>query len=385
MDSSLVSFRCAVLVARTLALLALVGPLTAQVQSYLIDHSGDRLLAIDLTTAATEQHADLRNDQLSFAHDMTWRADTQEIWVVEYQSAAGAMGVLDPVQARFQLRFQLPIAGYWTAIAWDPSSAMFYLAQQQSNRTSLFAVDPATGGAILIGDTGLPFVDSLDVDGAGMLWGVQGDQLYWFDKVTSHAHLVSATGTPVAALAIDRYSGVFYVLGLDGNQRATLYTLDPGRGSLSSRGQLSVFGARAFDLVDGTCHGAFQPYGAGCPGSGGIVPTLDVYGCLGDGGTIVVRVLDAMTGTNAIGLFGLMPGAFPLGNGCTLLLDPPLASPNLFLPIFGTGGPGRGFASLPLNVPPGLPPASFTLQAFLLDPGAMGSFASTNGVRIEVF
>ena len=55
----------------------------------------------------------------------------------------------------------------------------------------------------------------------------------------------------------------------------------------------------------------------------------------------------------------------------------------LTLPLPGVG-PGNGQISLNYNIPPTASSGAFTLQALIIDGGASGGFAVTNGVQMTI-
>lgn len=133
-------------------------------------------------------------------------------------------------------------------------------------------------------------------------------------------------------------------------------------------------------VVLSACSGTSTPYGAGCAGSGGLVPVLDVGGCPTAGGTLTVQVSNALGGSIAVVGLGTAQGVLPL-LGCTLLVEP--LQPTLtLLSLVGTG-PGAGSAQLVVPLPPTPPPPTVTLQAYVRDPAGPQGFAATNGVELD--
>lgn len=124
-------------------------------------------------------------------------------------------------------------------------------------------------------------------------------------------------------------------------------------------------------------------YGAGCAGSGGFVPGLQITGNFNPGGMLTVTVDQALGGAQAFLALGLNQAAIPMGGGCLLNVSPLLifAGP---LPLSGAGA-GNGMIALPATIPPGTPPAKLTMQAFVADPGgAPPGFANSHGVLFSV-
>ncbi|HYC76302.1 MAG TPA: VCBS repeat-containing protein, partial [Planctomycetota bacterium] len=79
-------------------------------------------------------------------------------------------------------------------------------------------------------------------------------------------------------------------------------------------------------------NGFRRQYGAGTPGSGGVVPNLGAAGPVRVGGAVTVRLRGAFGGASGVLVLGLQPVAVP-AYGATLL-----ASPDAFIP-FTCGGP----------------------------------------------
>lgn len=125
---------------------------------------------------------------------------------------------------------------------------------------------------------------------------------------------------------------------------------------------------------------SFVPYGSGCPGTGGIVPSLSMSGRPESGGDVTVRIDSALGGAVALVLVGSQTADLPLGQGCSLLLAPILSTASLTLP---GSNEGEGFAAIPAVVPASAVGMTATIQAVILDDGSTRGFAVTNGVEVE--
>ncbi len=124
-------------------------------------------------------------------------------------------------------------------------------------------------------------------------------------------------------------------------------------------------------------------YGAGCPGTGGVVPTLGCVGSPAVGGALSLDVAGGLGGASAWLFVGADPAAAPLGEGCLLVVEPLLAPIGPF-PL-GGAGPGSGSVVLPTAVPVGTPLGTrASLQAFVLDPGGALGFSNSNGLELRV-
>lgn len=162
-----------------------------------------------------------------------------------------------------------------------------------------------------------------------------------------------------------------------------LFTVDPSSGvaTLQHSFPATVPTLTAISLE--SCSSTVQ-YGAGCAGSGGFVPTLDLLPCPAQTGQPVQLVIDdALGGTYGLLVFGLGQGFTPMDSGCALLVQP-LLTPILTLPLGGAGA-GNGSLILSSALPAGLPtPFSFTMQFFTADSGGAASFANSAGLEVSV-
>ncbi len=132
------------------------------------------------------------------------------------------------------------------------------------------------------------------------------------------------------------------------------------------------------------CSGHAVPYGVGCPGSGGFVPTLWADGCATPGGTMVLHVEGVLGGAPAWLVAGTGSTSISLGSGCRLYVDP---NGLALFPIttFGlpVAGQGHHTLSIPLGAatPPGL---VFAMQIAVADSASPIAFAGSNGLLMFV-
>ncbi|MBK8975444.1 MAG: hypothetical protein IPM29_05925 [Planctomycetes bacterium] len=119
-----------------------------------------------------------------------------------------------------------------------------------------------------------------------------------------------------------------------------------------------------------------EVYGAGCAGTGGLVPQLVNAGCPVPGGSFDLVVRDGLPLSVAVIDFGLMRANLPVGP-CTLLISPI---------VLGVGGPtdANGAFRLPLAVPAGLA-LTLPTQALVVDPQAGLGASATNGLELVIF
>jgi hypothetical protein len=153
-----------------------------------------------------------------------------------------------------------------------------------------------------------------------------------------------------------------------------------GGPALGDDGVLAICGI-ASTVRTYRCAGFFQPYGAGCEGSGGFVPALAGSGCPAGGETITLTVSGGLGGAAGILFLGLGTGSQPL-QGCELQVLPvlPVSIPLLL----GGAGPGNGGVALPAGIPPGVPVVDLYLQALFADSGAPGGVSGTAPLRLHI-
>lgn len=122
--------------------------------------------------------------------------------------------------------------------------------------------------------------------------------------------------------------------------------------------------------------GALACYGIGCLLSNGSVPELSLSGPPTQLSWQTVSVQNGLPGASGFLYLGFVPANTPLGNGCTLYIDPVLPNP---LP-FTLNAAG----SWSLSYQAAAVPAAWTMQAAVIDPAAGPGYALTNGVRMTI-
>lgn len=133
-------------------------------------------------------------------------------------------------------------------------------------------------------------------------------------------------------------------------------------------------------IFSSTC-GDISSYGSGCPGTGGIAPTLAFVGCATPGGSVTITVDRGLGGSTAFLMLGFDAITAPIFGGCTLLVEP---TPFLVaLPLSGLG-PGLGKIQLPATLAVPTPLVSVFAQAFVVDPGASHGWSTTPGIEFAI-
>ncbi len=129
------------------------------------------------------------------------------------------------------------------------------------------------------------------------------------------------------------------------------------------------------------CLAAPVSYGSGCPGSGGIVPTLSLTGCTVPGQAVTLEIGGGLGGSVAGLMLGTSAVTTPLGGGCDLLIAP--VALILSLPLGGAGA-GNGSVILSSTIPVGSPSGTVTMQAFILDPASPPGASLTQGISFDI-
>lgn len=152
---------------------------------------------------------------------------------------------------------------------------------------------------------------------------------------------------------------------------------------LIGRPRLGTAGGLGKTEVRRGCGSRVFPYGAGCAGTGGFVPTIGIGPCVIPGHDTTLSIGLGLGGSTALVFVGAGQASAPLAGGCTFLLSQFHPVP-IALPLT-PGGPGGGGISATLPVPAQLvPPLVVNLQAFVLDPGAPLGAAGTRGLSLQL-
>lgn len=223
--------------------------------------------------------------------------------------------------------------------------------------------------------------------------GVHGTEAWISDGTPGGTTLLSdinpgPSGSSIEPFFVD--SGLAYFAADDGVTGLELWSTDGTSGGtvLATEFEAGPTGISGIDFwfldgislikVGSPTHGSepwalgpFTQYGEGCPGTGGVVPTLTPSGDTGPGGTITLDIAGGPAGAPAFLMVGVASSNLPVCVDCNLLVDP-----ILFLPIVLSGS---GTAQL-TN---GDFPAPIMIQLAVLDPGgSCVGFSVSRGVQI---
>lgn len=365
--------------------------ISAQDQAFSVGSSSgySYLYGADLGRLSIRNLGEIRGpNSLGSAAGLAWRTSARELWT--YDNSGDEIGVVDPVALTFTSRSVAAGGNFETTtdLAWHPTTDRLVILKYDNNsrRRMLTTFSPVNGtyNTIASWDTpsGQSGMNDLTIDSEGNFWFLGGAPtgLYLLEPGASSPRWFVTLNQSACNLTIDRGSGIFYVFA--GAGQSNLGVLDPATGQVELRVPLFSCGG-GFEIIEGACRPSARRFGSGCAGSGGYTPQLDISGCYNPGGFVQLGIGSAPSGSIALLLFGLAPASFPLGNGCSLLISPVFQAPQIALPFFGSGGPGRGFTSIGISIPAEVLTSPLVAQAFVLDAQAAAGFTLTNGVRLD--
>lgn len=231
------------------------------------------------------------------------------------------------------------------------------------------------------------FLGNLTIPGASLIhfMAFRGDELYVAEYNAGRVHrfLFDGSGNPVANgfVAVPNAIGVafspdrnemFVARHNIGGMQRLIYA--PGTDTWTPT---TLQATPSLGGIATTIH-YFSIYGAGCSGSGGLVPTLQGLGVPHPGNNIILKVQSGLPNSAGTILLALAPGNTPIF-GCTWWQSQFIVSTPTF-PLDATGS-----FSLPIAMPAQMLPVDLYFQAFLLDLGAPNGFlSSTAGLRASV-
>ncbi|MEM7308642.1 MAG: ELWxxDGT repeat protein [Planctomycetota bacterium] len=122
-----------------------------------------------------------------------------------------------------------------------------------------------------------------------------------------------------------------------------------------------------------------ETFGAGCPGTGGLVPEIGVVGVPEVGGSFDLTLADGLSGAPALMLFGVDGAIGPIGGGCSLFLAGAFFTVPLVTDLTGA-------ASLTIAPTPAQAGTEVYFQYVVLDPAGawLGLASSTGAVEVVV-
>jgi hypothetical protein len=135
----------------------------------------------------------------------------------------------------------------------------------------------------------------------------------------------------------------------------------------------------AFLEVEDLC-GSVRRNGAGCLGTNGLRPDLQLNGCSKIGGTVTLEMFNGQPNGLAVLFFGTGPFEEQIGQSDCYLNVSGLFPPSVPLPLDAAGN-----ISVPEEIPH-LPsaPIHFHMQAFASNPGSALGYATSNALNVTI-
>ena len=126
------------------------------------------------------------------------------------------------------------------------------------------------------------------------------------------------------------------------------------------------------------CEGGFEVFGNGCPGAGGIVPTLSGDGCPDPGGEVTITVANGKPSALSAIFLGV-PGGPPLDLGGCFLQIGFLTPIIVIVPLNAAGG-----LNINNTVPANASPGTVNFQVLIQDDATPIGLSSTNPMSMQI-
>lgn len=226
-----------------------------------------------------------------------------------------------------------------TGITFLNAASTFYLSTATATDSFLYAVNPATGAATLVGAMGVPQMIDIAINGQGQMYGhsISTDSIYSINTASGVATLIGLTGYAAnfaQGIAFDKTTGVLYAWLYQGAGVNTFATIDLATGAATSVASplpgeyegtitslVDLIFANGFDgapstagtvQVDGTGTGAIPDNAATCgtPGTP-LTVSFPVTGIADAVSAVHVSVTGTHTWVGDIALTLAAPGGSP--------------------------------------------------------------------------
>ena len=181
-------------------LVMMLAPIASAQTTFAFDHRGpDNLFSFPVNDPLTQTQIGFVGglDYAPFAMDFDTAGTT--LYVIDHITGVLVLGTVDMVTGVFTkgpvIVDPLPNA---TGLSIDPTNETFYL----SNGTSLYTLDPVTGGTVLVGNfvdpagpaIGLVIDIAINNEGDMYAHSISTDSLYAIDKTTAVATFIGGSG-----------------------------------------------------------------------------------------------------------------------------------------------------------------------------------------------
>jgi hypothetical protein len=137
--------------------------------------------------------------------------------------------------------------------------------------------------------------------------------------------------------------------------------------------------------ADRVCTGTVAHYGLATPGTGGVAPTIALFGCPMPDSIVTVGVAGGLGSAWGYLVFGHIPAAIPLCGGTLLVTLPALAIPHQLTGPTGLAGVGTFSRAFDIPDDPAILGLTVYFQAGYVDFGApCGLFSMTDGLAVTM-
>lgn len=369
---------------------ALMPPVASGSDVYTVDFNKQELYRIDLSTGGLTNLGSLAvstGGETGFGGLVF--GVTGELFALSNGFPGGKLYTVDTTTGTTTLYHDLPGPVAVGGFDRDPTSGDLYWLATGFLSQDLIRYDLGTGQVANLGSFGFGLLFSgMAFDPNGNLYGLNAstNALWRLDESVPGSPLTAPIGAGLGAgisiqngSTLTRDATTGDLVGYASNSK-DVFLVDPATGLGTVLFTLGATDPDFFGFAGAPCRGAATTYGSGCAGSGGFVPVFEPTTCPDVGGTLLVEIRDGLGGSSALILFGLAQGAAPIGGGCQLLVTPVLP-PVGIVPLFGAGA-GGGKLEFGGALPASIAGFTFTMQAFVIDPGAILGYAASNGIEL---
>lgn len=379
--------------------------------------SGAQLWSTDGTAAGTLLATDMDPGNASAIPGQIVRLGDHVLLTAAVASVGSEPFTFDPATATTTLLRDIRPGSQGSASAQflQVGTTLYFTANDGLAGSELWATDGTSAGTRLVADIRPGPAGSSPggptVAGNGAVWfaaddGVHGREPWRSDGTAGGTTMVAdvfsgpSGSNPLLFVSLGRGQVVFSAASdatdrepwiTDGTANGTqrLVDLNPGPAGSNPHGFRVVDGALWFggDSPSGAVTLRFElegavPFGTGCPGTGGLTPSLFSAGGVPAPGNAAFRLelTDAAARAPSLMLLGTSEASIPFG-GCTLLVGPPAGSTFAI-----TDNSGNATIGVPVPNNPGLVGLTLFSQWATLDPAgpAPGGATLSNGVRITI-
>ncbi|MCQ4166214.1 DUF6923 family protein [Tahibacter harae] len=126
-----------------------------------------------------------------------------------------------------------------TGLAFQTPSSPYYISTSNGTDSQIYTLNPATGVATLVGNTGTPLMIDIAINASGQMYGhdIGTDSIYSINTATGAATLIGATGVAAnfaQGIEFDKTTGVLYAWLYEGGGVNRFATIDLATGAATT-------------------------------------------------------------------------------------------------------------------------------------------------------